>query len=56
MTPSGPAAALLPPATLSTGEAAMGDVPAVGADTQAVLKGLGYSAERIADLRAAGVV
>ncbi|MFD4838991.1 CaiB/BaiF CoA transferase family protein [Achromobacter sp. NPDC058515] len=40
-TPAGPIRALLPPATLSGTEAAMGDVPALGQHTGAILAELG---------------
>jgi crotonobetainyl-CoA:carnitine CoA-transferase CaiB-like acyl-CoA transferase len=52
MSPGGPIAALRPPATLSSVEPAMGDVPAVGAHTDAILDALGYDAEAIARMRA----
>jgi itaconate CoA-transferase len=55
-TPAGPVAALLPPATLSTSEARMEAVPALGEHTDSVLTGLGYSPEEIARLRAEAVV
>ncbi|MGV2905949.1 CaiB/BaiF CoA transferase family protein [Achromobacter sp. AGC25] len=42
-TPAGPIRALLPPATLSGMEAAMGDVPALGQHTQAILAELGVT-------------
>lgn len=40
-TPAGPIRALLPPATLSGTEAAMGEVPALGQHTEAILAELG---------------
>ncbi|MFY0476619.1 CaiB/BaiF CoA transferase family protein [Achromobacter marplatensis] len=43
VTPAGPIRALLPPATLSGMEAAMGDVPALGQHTQAILAELGVT-------------
>ena len=55
-TPAGPVAALLPPATLSTCEARMEAVPALGEHTESVLSGLGFSAGEIARLRAEAVV
>ncbi len=55
-TPAGPIAALLPPATLSDAPAAMGDVPAVGAHTEAILAGLGYDFDAIARLRSAAAI
>jgi itaconate CoA-transferase len=41
-TPGGPVRALLPPATVSGREAAMGDVPALGQHTAAILAELGF--------------
>ena len=43
-TPKGPIQALLPPATLSGTEAAMGAVPALGEHTEAILRELGMGA------------
>jgi itaconate CoA-transferase len=40
-TPGGPVRALLPPVTLDNREAAMGDVPALGQHTAAILAELG---------------
>lgn len=51
-TPAGRVRALLPAVRFADQEAAMGDVPALGADTDAVLGELGFDA---AALRAAGV-
>ncbi len=56
MTPAGPIQALRPPATLSEVEPVMGDVPAVGAHTDAILESLGYDAAAVARLRAAGAI
>ena len=56
LTQGGPIRALLPPVTFEDVEAAMGPVPALGADTDAVLGELGYAAADIAALRAAGAV
>ena len=42
-TPQGPIQALLPPATLSASEAAMGAVPALGEHTEAILRELGFA-------------
>ena len=55
-TPAGPVRALLPPVTFADSEAPMGAVPALGADTDAVLGEIGYAAAEIARLRAAGAV
>lgn len=55
-TPAGTVTALLPPATLSTCEARMGGVPALGEHTGSVLSELGFSAEEIAELRAEAAV
>ena len=56
MTPAGPVQALRPPATLTGVEPHMGEVPAVGAQTGAILAELGLAAEEIARLRADGAV
>lgn len=50
-TESGPVRALLPPMTFTDTELAMGDVPALGQHTAAVLTDLGRSAEEIDRLR-----
>ncbi|HSB73470.1 MAG TPA: CaiB/BaiF CoA-transferase family protein [Candidatus Methylomirabilis sp.] len=55
-TPAGTVSALLPPATLSTCEARLGGVPALGEHTDAVLAELGFSLEEIAALRAESAV
>jgi len=55
-TPGGPIQALRPPATLSGVAPVMGDVPAVGAHTDAILKGLGFDEAAIAALRTEGAV
>ena len=55
-TEAGPVRALLPPFTFSDQEAPMGDVPSVGQHTDQVLAEIGYSADRIAAMRAAGAV
>ncbi|HSB78589.1 MAG TPA: CaiB/BaiF CoA-transferase family protein [Candidatus Methylomirabilis sp.] len=55
-TPAGTISALLPPATLSTCEASMGGVPALGQHTDAVLSELGFSTGEITELRAEAVV
>ncbi len=55
-TPNGPVRALLPPFTFGDVEAAMGDVPALGQHTEAVLRELGYAPGEIQALRTAGAV
>ena len=55
-TEAGPVRAMLPPFTYVDEEAAMGDVPSVGQHTDAVLAELGFSAIRIAGMRAAGAI
>ncbi|MFD9391578.1 CaiB/BaiF CoA transferase family protein [Streptomyces sp. NPDC060000] len=55
-TPAGPLRALLPPITLPGGtEARMGDVPALGEHTEALLRAVGMTDEEIAALRRDGV-
>ena len=54
--PGGPVRALLPPFTFTDVEAAMGDVPALGQHTDAVLQELGYAPAEIHAFRAAGAV
>lgn len=55
-TPGGAVRALLPPFTFTDVEAAMGDVPALGQHTDAVLAELGYATAEIQALHAAGAV
>ncbi|MGW5325863.1 CaiB/BaiF CoA transferase family protein [Streptomyces sp. NPDC004014] len=56
-TPAGPLKALLPPLTLPGGEEArMGDVPALGQHTEALLRAVGMTDGEIAALRRDGVV
>ena len=55
-TPAGTISALIPPATLSSSEATMGGVPALGGHTDAILSEIGWSTEEIARLRAEAVV
>jgi itaconate CoA-transferase len=54
--PVGPLQALLPPFTLEDAELAMGGIPAVGAQTDAILSSIGYGSDEIARLRQAGTV
>ena len=54
--PSGPIPALLPPGTDDEATPQWGAVPALGAHTDSILAGLGYSSERIAQLRADGAI
>jgi itaconate CoA-transferase len=51
-TSAGPVEALLPPANLDGVEPAMGDVPALGQHTDAVLRWVGYGPDEIAAMRA----
>ncbi len=51
-TPAGVIPALLPPATFAGFEPRMDPVPAVGEHTEAILRALGYEADRIASLKA----
>ena len=61
-TPAGPVPALLPPGAEPAADGTsdvgprMDRVPALGADTDAILGGLGYSPARIAALRAEGAI
>jgi crotonobetainyl-CoA:carnitine CoA-transferase CaiB-like acyl-CoA transferase len=55
-TANGPVRALLPPATFTDQEAAMGDVPSVGQHTDEVLAEIGLSRDKIAAMRAAGAI
>ncbi len=55
-TPAGDVDATLPPANLDNMEAFMGSVPAVGAHTDAILRELGFAAERIEELRQTGAI
>ena len=54
--PAGPIAALKPAIILDEMETQMGGVPALGQHTEAILGGLGYTAEQIHELRAALVI
>ena len=55
-TPAGPVPALLPAGMPDEFEPVMGDVPALGEHTDAVLAGLGYAAAAVAELRRSGAV
>jgi crotonobetainyl-CoA:carnitine CoA-transferase CaiB-like acyl-CoA transferase len=54
-TPGGSVPALPPPAALGGVDPAMGDVPALGANSRKILGELGYSPQRIDDLVATGI-
>ncbi len=51
-TSAGPMKALLPPANIAGVDVVMGDVPALGQHTEAVLRWLGYEAAEISAMRA----
>ena len=55
-TQAGPVRALLPPFQFTDQEAFMGDVPSVGQHTDSVLAEIGFTADRIAAMRAAGAI
>ncbi|WP_029528334.1 CaiB/BaiF CoA transferase family protein [Polaromonas glacialis] len=55
-TAAGRVPALLPPGSWQHGAPRMDAVPALGQHTDAILEGQGYSAERIGELRAEGVI
>ena len=55
-TPAGPMPALLPPGVPNTYDARMDGVPALGQHTDAILAGIGYAPEAIANLHAHGAV
>lgn len=55
-TSAGPVKALLPPANIDGVEPAMGDVPALGQHTDAVLRWVGYGPDEIAAMRAARAI
>jgi crotonobetainyl-CoA:carnitine CoA-transferase CaiB-like acyl-CoA transferase len=55
-TPAGSVRALLPPFTFTDVEAAMGDVPALGQHTDAILQELGFASSEIQALHAAKAV
>ena len=55
-TSAGEIDAALPPANLDGIETYMGSVPEVGAHTEAILREIGFGAERIGELRQAGAI
>lgn len=55
-TPAGTISMTLPPVTMSGVEYPMGPIPAVGAQTDAILADLGYADDAIAGLRRRGVL
>jgi len=55
-TPGGPVRALLPAFDFADVEAAMGDIPALGAHTDSVLAELGFAPAEIAGLRETGAL
>ncbi|MDA1095152.1 MAG: CaiB/BaiF CoA-transferase family protein [Acidobacteria bacterium] len=55
-TPVGPIRATLPPASLEGVTPVMGPVPALGADTDAILHELGFDAATVAEWRADGTI
>lgn len=55
-TPAGAVPALLPPGSWEDGEPRMDPVPALGEHTDAILSALGYTADRIAQLRSAKAI
>jgi crotonobetainyl-CoA:carnitine CoA-transferase CaiB-like acyl-CoA transferase len=54
--PIGPLLALRPPAQMDTVEPVMGDIPALGQQSQAILEELGYDSSTIATWRSEGVI
>ena len=56
MTENGPVRALLPPFQFTDFEAVMGDVPAIGQHTDAILAGLGHDPAAITALREGGAL
>ncbi|MBE3568070.1 MAG: hypothetical protein IMW90_20325 [Thermogemmatispora sp.] len=55
-TPVGPLKMLLPPIDFERVEARMNCLPAVGEQTGQILAALGYTAEQIEQLQAAGLI
>ncbi len=54
--PAGPLPVLLPPVTMPGFEARLDPIPAVGEHTEAILAGIGYSADEISELRVAAAI
>lgn len=54
--PAGPLEAIVPPFVLEGSEPVMGDIPAVGQQTDEILKEIGYDRTAIANLHASGAV
>ncbi len=54
--PAGPLRALLPPVQMSGLEYPMGPIPALGAQTDAILSELGYDDDAIREMHGSGVV
>lgn len=54
--PAGPLRAMLPPITMDGVEPSMDRVPAVGENTDAILRGIGYDDEQIRRLRAEAII
>ena len=55
-TPAGPVRALIPPVRMDGVEPVMGDVPALGQHTQAVLEELSFDRDTIAHWAESGVI
>jgi crotonobetainyl-CoA:carnitine CoA-transferase CaiB-like acyl-CoA transferase len=55
-TPGGPAGAVAPPVGLAGVQPVIGDVPALGEHSRKILADLGYSAQDIDGLAAAGIM
>ena len=54
--PAGPLRAILPPVRIEGVEAVMGAVPALGAQSDSILREIGYDDDTIAQLRVKGVI
>jgi len=55
-TPADDIDAILPPVNLDGTEPVMGTVPDVGAHSEAILRELGFTGDRIAELRQTGAI